>query len=196
MTQDIQQLKMPPTVPSFCKHHLREQNEDYENMVPKDIQHDLLKYNDDYVEMLPGKLMKFDEDIECETNKTFCEQNVCNENCTNVQSGLKKIKDTTKERSDEDEYVSMNGKNTSLFESFNEQYYDVPRNSFSSQCRQWLNSPEKDLFLNAGFIAQTSRRKQTQNRNSLCFYWLNTADNKLFLNTAFAAKSSRRRHTR
>ena len=188
---------MPPTVPNFCKQHLREQNEDCEKMVPKDIEHDLLKYNEDYVEMLPRKLMKFDKDIECETNKTFWEENACNENCTNVRSSLKRINCTTQESSDEEEYVPMNEKNTSLFESFNEQYYDVPRNkSFSFQCRQWLNTPEKDLFLNAGVVAQSSRRKQTQDRNSLCFYWLNTADNKLFLNTAFAAKSSRRRHTR
>ena len=195
-TQDVQKLKMPPTLSCFCGQHahLRKHIEECKKMVSKDK--DLLQYNDDYVEMFPRDLIK-NEDTESERNNTFCKENVCKENSTNVQSVLEMVKDTSEESSGEDEYVFMNGKNTSPLQSFNEQYYDYPRGSFSFQSRQWLNTPEKDLFLNAGFVAQSSRiSRKTQKRNSLYFYWLNNADNKLFLNTAFAAKSSRRRHTR
>ena len=177
---------MPQTLCSFCKQHIRKHI-----IVPKDMEQDL-KYNDDYVKMFPRDLIK-NEDTESERNSAFCKENVCEENSTNVQSALEMVKDTSEESSGEDEYVFMNGKNTSPLQSFNEQYYDYPRSSFSFQSRQWLNTSEKDLFLNAGFVAQSSRMsRKTQNRNSLCFYWLNNADNKLFLNAAFAAKSSRR----
>ena len=178
---------MPQTLSSFCKQHIRKHI-----IVPKDMEQDLLEYNDEYVELSPRDLIKH-EDTESERSNTFCKENVCKENSTNVQSALKMVKDTSEESSGEHEYELMNGKNTSPVQSFNEQYYDYPRGSFSFQSRQWLSTSEKDLFLNAGFVAQSSRiSRKTQNRNSLCFYWLNNANNKLFLNAAFAAKSSRR----
>ena len=136
-----------------------------------------------------------------DTGPIFHEEKVCEDNFTDEHS---EINDDIQKSSSNDECI-CNGELSCPLEhsnspDFNEEHctaQDSNENNFGFQCRQWLDTTwEKDLFLNTAFVAQSSRRRQTIDRDNLCFQWLNTADNELFLNAAFAAKSSRRRHTR
>ena len=131
-----------------------------------------------------------------DAEKTVHEDNVCKDNLTD----LNKITDDIKKNSSDDKCTCMETEHVCGLEYFDEEQcilHPCDDSQFGFQCRQWLDIPEKDLFLNTAFVAQSIRKgKQTLHRDDLCFQWLNSTDKELFLNTAFAAKSSRRRHTR
>lgn len=183
-----EELKMPQilqTLPSLRKTYLLKCNEETHchNNDPLVCGRSLI---------CPKTLIKH-KDMDSGTG--FLEEKDCKDSLTDVHS--EKIKDVIQKSSGDDKHICINGESSSRFQHFNKQYCGLNENNFGFQCRQWLDTPEKDLFLNAAFVAQAvRRRKHSLNRDDLCFQWLNIADSELFLNTACAAKSSRRRHTR
>ena len=169
--------------------------------------------------LLKECILKYNEKIYCKNNnqlvcdtiltcpktkhedmpeKTFYEENDCKDKLTDTD--LDEITDESNKSSSDDKCTCINKESSSQLDQFNEEqcvFRHPCENNFGFQCRQWLETSEKDLFLSTAFVAQSIRRKkQTVHRDDLCYQWLNSTDKELFLNTAFAAKSSRRGHTR